>query len=140
MKSYSIKDLQHRVSFCSMQDVVQDNASMVLVRVPVMQTWCCIRPKKASQFSTDGHAINETRDTKTYEITIRARPEISLSSAAWIYEERGRSVPRWFKLLKLKEEDVNWITFDCRLVERSDFVSKPTELSSTAPLPSGVQL
>lgn len=136
-KKLSIASLKHRVAFCSMEDVVVENAEMRLTRKDVYHGWACIEPKSASQFSVSGFTIKESTEKQTHEIYTRERRDINITSAAWFFEERLQASPRWYKILSYKDDGEGWWCFKCHLVERSDEISRPT---IAQPLPDGVLL
>lgn len=145
MRKVTLKDLKHRVVVCSMYDEVADS-EVLLSREGVFQAWAKIEAKKASMFSKQGYAIQEDRETRTHKITIRHRSDLDISSAAWLYEERLKSPPRWFKVLGEMDpsECGLFMTFDCRLVERSEMAQPPVAIIddefAAAALPEGVEL
>lgn len=146
-KHIKLRDLKHRVTVCSMQDVVLDGGVMRLSRKGIYTAWAMIEPKRASNFSAPGFAIQEDRNSRSHVITIRYRSDLDFSSAAWLYEERLKSPPRWFKVIRGvdKEESGQWFVMDCRLVERSDDAVGPTKDVETSALvatvmPKGVKL
>ena len=126
-----------------MEDVIDENGVIRLTRRAVLPMWASIEPKLGSTFSPAGFAIMEPKDVQSHLIVIRSYRDFSLSSAAWVYEEREQSVPRWFKILKVKDiNDERFTQLSCRLVEKNDIISKPLEpdLLATEPLPHGVTL
>lgn len=144
-------DLKHRVTVCSSADVVTRDGTLILTRTKAWDTWAKIEPHRGSMFSRDGYAIRESRDQPSHRITIRLRPSILISSAAWLYEARRVSAPRWFKILDVTEigEAARFWEFAARLTERSDEITAPAEPGEpcpasqsglTVPLPSGVKL
>jgi head-tail adaptor len=124
----SIADLKHKVKLCSMRERVENN-EMLLTRKDVFQAWACIRPKKGSSFNRDGSTTNEKLDVQTHEIYIRYRSDFSITIAAWVFEERLKSAPRWFKVLKVENvgEASQWHCLSCRLVEEADDISEPIQ-------------
>ncbi len=87
--------------------------------------------------SLAGFAIKELTDRPTHLIFVRAALGIEYSSAAWVYEERRKSMPRWYKVIGFSEQG-HWIMLQCHLVEKDDSV-KP-EQSDLAPRPQDVEL
>lgn len=146
-KNIALRDLKHRVELCSAKDVITDG-EIRLSRPAVFSRWAMIYEKKASMFGTSGYAIMQDRDTKTHEMVIRYDPTVNISSAAWIYEDRGVSSNRWFKVLAIKEKEVQrnkWLCLECRLVERGDDVvppvaDQPEPSLAAKPLPQGIRL
>jgi hypothetical protein len=90
--------------------------------------------------------MNESRSKRTHIITMRYRWDLNISLMAWLYEQRMKSSPRWFKVLKVGQTETNGNQFfrlDCRLVERDDDLSHPTTEAGTGPavwVPEGVRL
>jgi hypothetical protein len=72
-----------------------------------------------------GYAIKEGFDRETHVITVRAHLGLSVTSAAWVYEEFRVSEPRWYKVIGFSEQD-SWLALSCHLVERSDLAQPPT--------------
>lgn len=123
----SIAALKHQVYLCTMNDVVTDGEGMRLSRTGVFRAWAAIEAKRGSMYAPTGVVIEESRATQSHLITIRYRYDFEISSAAWLYEEPLKSPPRWYKVLKVKEACSEWWTLSCRLVEKSDFLSKPID-------------
>lgn len=145
----SIASFRHRVVICSAQDVVTTDGEMSLVKRKMWEAWAKIEPKRGSMFGRDGQVIKESRDTPSHEIAIRYRSDKVIASSAWIYEQRLRSEPRWFKILKVRDEgEVGYLwCFECRLVEKSDLVARPQPIVTPdpssgiiVPLPQGALL
>lgn len=140
-KAPKIAGLSHRVTLCSARDVVSEAGELRLTRVSAYDTWAAIRETRGSLFALDGVAIKEKRDTPSHEICIRYRRDKDISAAAWIYEQRLQSAPRWFKVISVSDVDEGgqfW-KLRCRIVERSDEVSQPSPVAVAA-LPPGVTL
>lgn len=126
-KMITISDLKHRLVVCSMDDVIMSaTGTYQLARKGIYTGWADITPKTPSTFAVNGFTVKESRDKPTHEITMRFRPDVEISSAAWLYEERRISAPRWFKITQVIEKDP-WFCFYCRLVERSDDATPPVE-------------
>jgi head-tail adaptor len=145
MKSkISVAALRHRISLCTMQDVVVDGDEMRLTRKEVFGAWAAIEAKRGSMFAQGGVVIQESLDVQSHLITIRYRYDYAISSAAWVYEERRKSEPRWYKVLSVKDTTSEWWVLSCRLVEKSDFVSQPQPDAPANPFlvgkPQGVKL
>lgn len=140
-----IAALKHRIALCRMEDVVTQDGEMHLTRKDVFHAWARIEAKQGSAFSPAGYSVDEPRTTKTHEIYIRYRSDMEISAMAWIFEERLKSSPRWFKILKVSDymEDGQWWCFKCRIVERSDDVTEPAANDTTSiaqsTLPPGVR-
>jgi hypothetical protein len=149
-KRPGISKLRHRIEVCSAMDDIQ-NGQILLERKSIFTAWAAINAAKASFFGKDGFGIKESRDTETHVVMMRYRSDINISSAAWLYEERRKSSPRWYKILGVEDycEDAIYWKFKCRLVERSDDAVRPTQDAPekpkstpvrAVPLPSGVRL
>jgi head-tail adaptor len=141
LKRPKVSDYKHRITICTSVDVVE-GPLMVMTRKTAFDTWASIRSHRGALFSKDGVAIQEQRSNSSHEIMIRYRTDREISATAWIYEQRLKSSPRWFKVLSVEDadEDSRVWKFRCRLVERADDVSKPVEPSGAMPLPEGVNL
>jgi hypothetical protein len=124
-----------------MEDVVEKNGYMTLARRPVLWTWAMIDAALniASFLTPYGYSYKESRDAwRTHRILIRAQTGLLLTSTAWIYEERRKTSPRWYKLLDVTESD-NWIFILSHLIERSD-KAQPPLAHPLLPQPSNVEL
>jgi hypothetical protein len=124
-----------------MEDVVEKDGFMTLARRPVLWTWAMIDAALniASFLTPQGYAYKESRDAwRTHRILIRAQSGIEPTSAAWIYEWRRKSPPRWYKLLDATESDA-WIFMLTHLIERSD-KAQPPIAHPLVPMPSNVKL
>lgn len=143
-KVYKSKDLDHRITLCSADDVAFENKEMRITRKGMYSTWAQIDVKKPSYFASSGApAVAENRDVYTHCITIHYRPDVEITAAAWIYEERLKSPPRWFKVVDVEEvfEQSQYWDLNCRLVQKGDDIVRPAESSSfiVVPLPEGVK-
>lgn len=136
----SLSSLTHRVKLCSAKDAVVDGGTVTLARQDALTTWAAIKPKRGS-FFVDGVAAMEDREKVSHCITIRFRPDVQISSTAWVYEERRAAPPRWYKVLAIvdREEKGRWTELDVRLVESSDDLVKPEApvVDRAASLPKG---
>ena len=126
MAKTKISDLSHRIALCTMSDVVESSGTMALSRTSVARVWAQIKSTPAgwSFMSQQGYAIRNPEERQTHIITIRSSTGVDVSSAAWVYEEFLKSMPRWYKVLGFSETDA-WLNLACRLVEKSDDVTKP---------------
>lgn len=121
-----IADLRHRISLCSMQDVVVSGDTMELSRKEVVQTWARIRPfltfgSKGSFVSPAGYTVLDPKLHQSHWISIRHQHSIDITSAAWVHEERRKGTPRWYKVLGSTEtEDHRWIEIAVHLQELSE--------------------
>lgn len=142
-----IATLRHRVTLCSQKDVVTTDGVLKLNRTVVDRMWAMIDEKAASHFSPNGAVVGK-QDKRTHVILIRYRPDLNISNMAWIYEERRKSSPRWFKILRVGQSEKSgtpFSKFEVRLVERSDDIPTPIEVEETTNgptigLPEGVIL
>lgn len=142
----NIAKLSHKVVLCSQDDVISADGVMTLSRKDVVKTWAAIVAKSGSLFSA-GYSVAEPREKFTHLISMRENTSIVITATAWIYEERLKSPPRWYKVLDIADKDDNgrFIVMKCRLVEKSDDAIKPTTddgvISSVVQgLPPGVVL
>ncbi|KRR21355.1 hypothetical protein CQ14_06815 [Bradyrhizobium lablabi] len=121
-----ISDLRNRISLCTMQDVVEEGGVMTLARIEIATVWAAIyaQPHLPSFISPYGYAIKENADRRTHLITVRYKVDLDLTSAAWVYEVRRKSPPRWYKVLGFYDNE-NWIVMHCHLVQRSERATPP---------------
>lgn len=136
-----MSDLSHRVALCTMHDVIDKDGAMHLIRSPVMWIWAYIDNalNLPSFISPDGFAFRESYDAwKSHRIIIRAQSGVQATSAAWVYEMRLKSPPRWYKVLGFNESDA-WLLLITHLIERSDNAVPPA-ISPFAAQPSKVPL
>lgn len=137
-----IAKLRHRLKLCSQKDVVTENGLFVLNREGVANMWAHIEEKAASPFSTQGAGLTQN-NMRTHVIMTRYYSSLNISNMAWLYEERRKSSPRWFKILKVGQTETSgsvYFKFDCRLVERADDLVEPKESAPVTNLPPGVVL
>ena len=116
-----ITDLNSRVSLCTAYDVVENESTITLRRAPVATCWAKIYalPHLPSFIGGQfGYAVKETAERITHWITLRAGIGLDFTSSAWVYEERRKSPPRWYKMLGFYDNG-NWVVLHCHLVERS---------------------
>ena len=134
-----IRDLRHVVYLCRQDDVVE-GTDFKLRRESVLKMHAMIEPKRATQFSRHGAAMTK-QDERTHIIKARYHPEIDVTAYAWIYEERRKSAPRWFKILQVSETEGKgspYFMFECRLTEK---IVEPVAAPTVAvDLPEGVSL
>ena len=135
-----IADLAHRVALCTMHDVVEKNGTMALSRETVTWLWAAIDTalNLSSFIAPTGYAITNPITQATHRIMIRAQSGLEITTAAWVYETRRKSSPRWYKILGFTESE-SWILLPTHLVERSDQALPPIENMLQAQ-PSRVQL
>ncbi|MGY3615669.1 phage head completion protein [Bradyrhizobium sp. USDA 10063] len=121
-----ISDLRNRVSLCTMHDVVEQGGVMTLSRTSIASVWAAIyaQPHLQSFISPYGYAIQEKAERPTHLITVRYKVDLDFTSAAWVYEERRKSPPRWYKVLGFYDNE-NWIVIHAHLVQRSEQASPP---------------
>lgn len=140
----AIAKLRHRLLLCSQADIVTDGDWHVK-REGVLNMWAAIEVKAASRWTPNGAAIDK-RNSRTHIITTRRHPELNVSVLAWLYEERLKSAPRWFKILSVNETEqkgTQYLMFNVRLTERDDRVATPEAEEpdhQMSPLPDGVAL
>lgn len=132
-------ELVHRIALCRQDDIVVTGGVMELRRTSVVRTWARIKsyyglPAFVGQ---SGFVVIDAITRATHNITVRIGLEVDVTSSAWIYEERRKGMPRWYKVLGFSES-TNWLNMPCRLVEKSDTALVPRE--SLAPQPQRVEL
>jgi head-tail adaptor len=146
----SIRDRGHLVSVCSASDVYEIDGRLEFKRTVAWDCYAAMRESRGSQFSADGIALDISK-VASHKIAIPYRPNSEISATVWIYENRLKSSPRWFKVLDVKDmnEDGRYWEFKCRLVERSDDIAKPAVVTNNScsikdqiymPLPAGINL
>src|SRR6187402_623931 len=91
-----ISDFNHRISLCTMRDVVTKEGVMTLTRKPIATCWAMIyaQPHLPSFIGAQyGYAVKELAERVTHLITIKAVVSVDFTSAAWAFEERRKSAP-----------------------------------------------
>lgn len=128
-KVIKISDLRYFLIVCSMKDVAIDGEIALIREETGIQGFASIEQTRSGFFSPKGQSIQQERNQRTHKIVMRYRSDINISSAAWLYEKRGLSSPRWFKVIKIAEfQDGNRSHFqqlDCREVSRGDELTTP---------------
>jgi hypothetical protein len=131
--------MPNRVALCSQKDVVLNSSTMELRRTQVVWAWARIKshyglPNFNGQ---SGYAIMDLVTKATHAITVREGLRVQISDTAYVYEERRKNPPRWYKVLGWSEP-VHFIVLTTRLIEKSDFALPPQ--NSFAPQPSRIEL
>lgn len=121
----AIAERTHKLLVCSAADVVVTSDTIVLEKKGIYSGWAKVVPKKPSTYAPQGMTVEEPTDKPTHEITMNYRPDVEITSAAWLYEARLKSPPRWFKILSVMEKG-DMFVFSCRLTERGDNAPKPS--------------
>lgn len=140
-----LKKFKHRVHVCRNEDVVVDG-QLIFQRRSLFEGWAMIDPRRTQTFGADGHSIYEERDRRTHFIRMRYNPDVEYSVAAWLYEERRKSPPRWFKILFSGDEyeTSQYWKFECRLMERGDDILQPITAGevpgSILGVPEGIEI
>ena len=124
MGGLTIAERKHRLTLFRADDLVISGASIVLKKEAIYKGWGKIEAKSPSTFSPQGPTVEERVDRHNHIISMNYRPDILVSSAAWIYEERLKSAPRLFKILSVIETR-DLFKFYCRITERGDNVISP---------------
>ena len=139
-KELKIKDLKHRIALCTASDVVIDGQTMEIRREAVRWTWANIEHQThlSSFLSRVGYAVQEQAARPTHRIRVRAGHDLDYAATAWVYEERLKSPPRWYKFLGFVEE-CDWVMLECHLQESSPD-AKPTEPTIMGPAKQDVVL
>src|SRR6186713_2629852 len=132
--STKISDLRNRISLCTMRDVVEEGGVMMLARDNIATVWARVysQPHLPSFISQYGYAVQESAERPTHLITVRYKIDLDISSAAWVYEVRLKSPPRWYKILGFAERE-DFITMHAHLVESSDLAPPPRNQLSAEP-------
>lgn len=125
----SIASLRHMVALCSGSDVVVSPGSIESRRPPIFTARADIQPKRAQQWSPQGFAAFDEKERPSHDVAIRFRPDIDITRAAWLFEERLQSGRRWFKVLGVVdvEERGRFWKLSCRLVEKGVEAPAPTQ-------------
>jgi len=140
-----IGKLRHRIVLCSQKYDVKSKGELLDVRESVIECWAQIRELAHTTFSEHGAAVLANRDVRTHFIYTRYFPLLDISGKAYVYEERMKSSPRWFKVLSVGQSEVKgspYFVWSCRIVGRSDNVQAPDN-KVTGPaqnMPQGVQI
>jgi hypothetical protein len=125
-----IHEFRYRVQICTALDVTEDGKGGIAIsRVPAAKMWAKVYalPHLPSFLSPMGFYVKEKADRVTHWITLRYKADIDFTSAAWIYEERLKSPPRWYKVLGFYD-NLPWVVLHCHLVERSVTATPPRTL------------
>ena len=133
-----IKDKSSRVKLCSLKDFADKDENYHFYRQGIYEAWANIKAVKASRFNRDGYVVNERGDNVSHIITMKYRPDIEITDAAWIYHMRQLSAPIWYRIVQVSE-DSNCFKFLCRLFEKGDNALAPLEKapSGFTPVPMG---
>lgn len=141
-----IADLKHRIALCRMHDVVEKDGTMSLLRESVTWQWAMISDalNLSSFISVRGYSVAELATRPSHRIIIRAASMVEITNIAWIYEQRLKSSPRWYKVLGFNESD-HWLVLTCHLVERSmnaqpPMTPEPCPAPGLGPQPTNVEL
>lgn len=120
------KKFKHRLSVCRQEDVVLEN-DLLYRKHEIYTGWAMVERRRAQTFSPDGQSVLEEHNRRTHFIRMRYRPDVEITMAAWLYEHRMKSAPRWFKVLNVGDEyeDSRYFLFECRLMEQGDQTIKP---------------
>jgi head-tail adaptor len=120
------KKFKHRLSVCRQEDVMEGK-ELVYRKQEIYTGWAMIDRRRAGTFSQQDQAVFAEKDQRTHFIRMRYRPDVLISTAAWLYEARLKSAPRWFKILFAGDEyeDSRYFYFECKLIEHGDEVIQP---------------
>ena len=133
-ESVKISDLKNRIALCTMHDVVDKDGTLLLRREVKARCWAFVDVQwnLPSFISPQGYAIFENPERPTHQITLRAAVGLDITSTAWVYEERLKGAPRWYKVLGFVD-DGPWLTLTCHLVERGHTATPPAEHNQYLP-------
>jgi hypothetical protein len=123
-----------------MHDVVDEGGTMRLIREIVSLTWAQIEVRRGTFIGLSGYAIDDSLEKKTHLITVRYRTDLEFTSAAWIYEKRLKSAPRWYKVIEILNDHSEFVSIWCRLAEQSDNTTAPVASMTGHQMPQGVKL
>lgn len=132
MGGLTIAQRKHRLTLFRADDIVINGASIVLKKEAIYKGWGMIEAKAPSTFAPQGVTVEENVAKHNHIISMNYRPDILISSAAWIYEERLKSAPRLFKILSVIET-CDLFKFYCRITERGDNAILPVAPESKKP-------
>ncbi len=140
-KEPKISQLKHRVALCTASDVVVNGSEMEIRREAVKWTWAAIEHQThmSSFLSRAGFAVQENSARPTHCIRVRYGLELDYSATAWVYEQRLKSPPRWYKFLGFVEEGC-FVMLECHLVERNEDARPVEEASPLTPAKQDVVL
>lgn len=129
-----ICELRYRIALCTMHDVVSENGHMLLRRKEIAKLWAKIESIVGvpPYLSPLGFNIMTGVDVASHRIWLRARARLDVTSAAWCFEERRASAPRWYKVLGVSD-DREWVCLNTKLMEASDNAVAPAGLLSAEP-------
>lgn len=150
MATYTLSSFKHRITVCSMKDVIIAGGEISLARQDIYPCWAAIIPSVKTMFNAAGSAIKQSRDVRTHILVLRMRRDMDFTQAAWFYEQRLQSGGRWFKMLAMVDQNERgqYLECDVRLVERGFEMSQPqgepdgegVAAGLMTAKPSGVQL
>jgi head-tail adaptor len=145
VRDIQIATMKDLIYISSMKDDVE-NGQMVFRREGALRCWARIDDWRPSYIAPTGYTVENPEHKKTHEIYIRYRTDFIFTTGAWIYNERLKSAPRWFKILGSNDVDEagRFTCFWCELMQHSDSANQPqppkAEVLAVKPLPSGVRL
>jgi head-tail adaptor len=134
------KNLTHKVALCTMNDIVDEGGTMRLAREIVTLTWAQIEARRGIFIGASGYTIDDALEKRTHLITVRYRTDLEITSAAWIYEARLKSAPRWYKVIEILNDNSEFVSIWCRLAEQSDTATPPVAKLSGRMMPDGVEI
>lgn len=145
VRDIQVGKMKDRVCISSMKDRVEDG-SMMMTREGIITCWAMVDLWRASYQAPTGYVVDAADEKPTHYIYTRFRYDTIFTTATWIYNERLKSPPRWFKVIAVSDvdEEGRFTCFTCRLVEQSDSVSAPQPPRApqfgALPLPDSVKL
>lgn len=124
--AYSIGDLNKRVIIVSSHEDVSDG-KLLIKREGAYACWASIKDAASYNKDRQGAIFQQPHEKRTHKMCIRYRQDISISVGAWVFEERLKSAPRWYKIIGQKDEGGagQWWIFDLRLHTESDSEGRP---------------
>lgn len=123
-----------------MNDIVDEGGTMRLAREVVSLTWAQIEARRGAFIGVSGYNIDPLEEKRTHLITVRYRTDLEFTSAAWIYEKRLKSAPRWYKVIEILNDHSEFVSIWCHLAEQADTATPPVAPMSGRKMPSGVEL
>jgi head-tail adaptor len=134
----AIAQMKHRVVICSSDAKLDENGKVVLSRNSEVELWAAVEEVRQPAYLKSG--LNLEQEYKTHRIMTRNLREYDFTIAAWIYEHRVKSSPRWYKVMSFSD-DGPYMMFETALRSRADLAALvPNCGSVTVPLPTGIKL
>lgn len=142
----TLKEFTHRVSICSVRDVVESADTVSIIKEVAKTRWAKIETKKPpSKFNVFNMAEDNNTNLPTHKIVLFYDRTIDISVDAWVHEKRAQSGDRWYRIVSTKEldDDSRYLVLECVLKQRG-VVTQPVQKNVGPELhiaaPTGFQL